>query len=67
MIRSAARNIRLIKQQLADTITMLKALTKDNNAVKALEEYPGNGATTATTPVAEIINVGRFATNDNLA
>jgi hypothetical protein len=45
----------------------LKALTKDNNGVKALEEYPGIGAITATTLVAEIINISRFATNDNFA
>lgn len=67
MIRNAAQKIRLIKQQLADTVTMLKALTKDNNGVKALEEYAGIGAITASTLVAEIINIKRFSTNDNLA
>ena len=45
----------------------LKALTKDNNGVKALEEYAGIGAITASTLVAEIINIKRFSTNDNLA
>jgi transposase len=31
------------------------------------KNYPGIGAITATTLVAEIIHIGRIATNDNLA
>ena len=46
---------------------MIEKLTKDNKAVKILEQHRGIGIMTASTLIAEIVDIRRFAKDDNLA
>ena len=46
---------------------LIKQVTKDNKAVKILEEIKGISIITASKMIAEIINIKRFLKNDNLA
>ncbi len=46
---------------------MIEVLTKDYKAVKTLEQYKGIGIMTASILYAEIVDIRRFAKDDNLA
>ena len=67
MIRNAATQILLMKQQLKDIHKMVVKLTKDNTAVQVLSQHRGIGIMTAAIICAEIINVRRFVKDDSLA
>jgi len=67
MIKNTTEQIILLKQQLAEIKKMIEELTKDNKAVKTLEQYKGIGIMTASTLTAEIVDIRRFVKNDNLA
>jgi transposase len=67
MIRNSAQTIRQIKRQMSEMQKMITQITAQNPAVKALEEYRGISVITATTMVAEIIDIRRFVNDDRLA
>jgi len=67
MIKNTTEQIILLKQQLAEIKKMIEELTKDNKAVKTLEQYKGIGIMTASTLTAEIVDIRRFVKDDNLA
>ena len=67
MIKNTAATIILLKQQLSEIKKMIGKVTKDNIAVKILEQYKGIGILTASTLIAEIIDIRRFVKDDNLA
>jgi len=67
MIKNTAAQIMLLKQQLSEIKNMIEKITKDNKAVQILAQYKGIGILTASTLVAEIVNIRRFVRDDNLA
>lgn len=67
MIKNTTDQIILLKQQLAKIKKMIEKQTKDNKAVKTLEQHKGIGTMTASTLYAEIIDIRRFVKDDNLA
>ena len=67
MINNAAAQILLLRRQQSEIKKMIGTLTKDNRAVQKLSEHNGIGVLTSSTLIAEIIDIRRFAKNDNLA
>ena len=67
MIQNAANQILLLKKQQREIRKTLEVITRDNKAVKALEGYKGISTITASTMVAEIIDIRRFVRDDSLA
>jgi transposase len=67
MIRNSAEQIQRLKREQTDISRMLQHVSRDNEAVQALLEKPGIATITATTLVAEIIDIRRFAREDSLA
>ncbi len=67
MINNAAAQILLLRRQQSEIKKMIGTLTKDNRAVQKLSEHKGIGVLTSSTLIAEIIDIRRFAKNDNLA
>jgi len=67
MIKNAADQILLLRRQQHAIKKMLETLTKDNSAIQKLSERKGIGILTSATLIAEIIDIRRFAKNDNLA
>jgi transposase len=67
MIKNSTEQIILLKRQLTEIKRMIEKLTKDNKAVKILEQHRGIGIMTASTLIAEIVDIRRFAKDDNLA
>ncbi len=67
MIKNATEQIILLKQQLTEIKKMIEVLTKSYKAVKTLEQYKGIGIMTASILYAEIVDIRRFAKDDNLA
>ena len=67
MIQDSARNIQRLKREEDDIRKMLEELTKNSPAVQTLKEKRGIGTVTAATMIAEIIDIRRFAREDNLA
>ena len=67
MIRHSANTIIALKNQMSEIKRMLAVVTKDNAAVNELMKYKGIGIITASTIAAEIIDIRRFITNNNLA
>lgn len=67
MIKNAADQILLLRSQQNEIKKMLETLGKDNSAVRKLSERKGIGILTSSTLVAEIIDIRRFAKDDNLA
>ena len=67
MIKNAADQILMLRHQQSEIKKMLEILTKENRAVKKLSERKGIGILTSSTFIAEIIDIRRFAKNDNLA
>lgn len=67
MIKNSTEQIILLKKQLTEIKGMIEKLTKDNKAVKTLEQHRGIGIMTASTLAAEIIVIRRFVGEDNLA
>lgn len=67
MIKNAADQILLLRRQQHAIKKMLDTLTEDNSAVQKLLERKGIGILTSSTLIAEIIDIRRFAKDDNLA
>jgi hypothetical protein len=67
LIQASAQRISMFKAHLAAITAMLDAITHDNSAVAALRKTRGIATVTASTLVAEIIDIRRFASEDNLA
>ena len=67
MIQNTAEQIILLRRQLTAIKKMLECITKENKIVKTLEQHRGIGTLTAVTLTAEIVDIRRFAKNDNLA
>ncbi|KKL49453.1 hypothetical protein LCGC14_2315370 [marine sediment metagenome] len=67
MIKNTTEQVILLKRQLKEIKKMIEKQTKDNKAVKTLEQHKGIGAMTASTLYAEIIDIRRFVKDDNLA
>lgn len=67
LIKNAAIQIINLTSQKKDLENLIKQVTKDIKAVKILEEIKGISIITASKMIAEIINIKRFAKNDNLA
>jgi hypothetical protein len=67
MIQSSAGQIERFKREQRDITKMLDELTKECPEVQRLKEMRGIGTITATTMIAEIIDIRRFVREDNLA
>ena len=67
MIKNAAAQIMLLRQQQSEIKKMIGMLTKDNEAVQKLTQYKGIGVLTSASLNAEIIDIRRFANDDKLA
>ena len=67
MIKNSADQILLLRRQQHAIKKMLDTLTKENSSVQKLMERQGIGILTSTILIAEIIDIRRFAKNDNLA
>lgn len=67
MIKSSAEQVQSFKRDQTELVHMLDATTQANAAVQLLQTRPGVGIITAATMIAEIIDIRRFATDDNLA
>ena len=67
MVKNAAAQILLLRRQQSEIKKMLEMLTKDNSAVQKLSEHKGIGVLTSSTLIAEIVDIRRFAKDDNLA
>jgi transposase len=67
MIQSSAGQIERFKREQRDITKMLDEITKECPEVQRLKEMRGIGTITATTMIAEIIDIRRFVREDNLA
>jgi hypothetical protein len=67
MIQASAGQIERFKREQSDITKMMNELTKGSSAVQALKEMRGIATITATSMIAEIIDIRRFACEDNLA
>jgi len=67
MIQGSAGQIERFKREQRDITKMLDEITKDFSAVQRLKDMRGIGTITATTMIAEIIDIRRFVREDNLA
>jgi transposase len=67
LIKSKASHILFLKQQLKVIEQELKKKAGNNKAIQILVEEKGIGINTASKIVAEIVDIRRFAKDDNLA
>ena len=67
LIQTSAQRLSMFKAHLAAMTAMLDTITQDNRAVAALRKTRGIATVTASTLVAEIIDIRRFASEDSLA
>jgi len=67
MIEDSVTQILLLKKQLKRIHDMLEQITQDNKAISILRGYNGIATLTASTLIAEIVNIKRFVSNDGLA
>ncbi len=67
MIEDSVTQILLLKKQLKRIHDMLEQITQDNKAISILRGYKGIATLTASTLIAEIVNIRRFVSNDGLA
>jgi len=67
MIEDSVTQILLLKKQLKRIHDMLEQITQDNKAISILRGYNGIATLTASTLIAEIVNIRRFVSNDGLA
>lgn len=67
MIQQSARTILRLKQEENDIRKMLDEITKDSPGVQTLKQKRGIGTVTASTMIAEIIDIRRFSREENLA
>ena len=67
MIKNSTEQIILLKRQLTEIKKMIEKLTKNNKAVKTLEQHRGIGIMIVSILTAEIVDIRRFVKNDNLA
>jgi transposase len=66
-IGDSARRLQGLHGDLANIVKALEALTRDNIAIQTLKQTRGIATVTAATMIAEIIDIRRFAREDNLA
>ena len=67
MIENSVTQILLLKKQLKRILNALEQMTQENKAISILRGYRGIATRTASTLIAEIVNIRRFAGNDSLA
>jgi len=67
LIQSSARLIAQLKRDQGEMVKMMDEMTTDSLPVQMLMENRGIATITASTLVAEIIDIRRFASDDNLA
>ena len=67
LLSSSARQIQRLKEEQRFIVRMLEKVTVGNAAVQALQQMRGIGTVTATTMIAEIVDIRRFAREDSLA
>jgi len=67
LIKTSAQTILQAKRQLGEMKKMIREITAENTAVKALEQHKGISVITSSTLMAEIIDIRRFANDDRLA
>ena len=67
MIENSVTQILLLKKQLKRIHKTLEQITQDNKAISILRGYRGIATLTASTLIAEIVNIRRFVSNDSLA
>jgi len=67
LIQSSARLIAQFKRDQGEMVKMMDEVTKDSLPVQTLKETRGIATITASTLIAEIIDIRRFGSDDNLA
>jgi transposase len=67
LLSSSAHLIQRLKEEQLHIVRMLEELTAGNAAVQALRQMRGIGTVTASTMIAEIVDIRRFAREDSLA
>jgi transposase len=67
LIKNSAQTILQMKRQLNEMKKMIREITAENPAIKALEQKKGISVITSSTLLAEIIDIRRFANDDRLA
>lgn len=67
IIKSSAQTILQAKRQLNEMKKLIREITAENAAIKALEQIQGISVITSSTLMAEIIDIRRFAGDDRLA
>ncbi len=67
LIKNSADQVLSLSRQMRELRHLLDTITQDNEAVQLLRGYKGISTITATTLTAEMIDIRRFATDDNLA
>jgi hypothetical protein len=66
LIQSSARLIAQFKRDQSEMVKMMDEMTKDSLPVQTLEETRGIATVTASTLIAEIIDIRRFPSEGNL-
>ena len=67
LIKNSADQVLSLSRQMKEIRQLLDAITQENEAVQLLRGYKGISTITATTLMAEMIDIRRFSTDDNLA
>lgn len=67
MIKNSVDQVLSLSRQMKEIRQLLDTITQKNEPVQILKEYKGISTITATTVMAEIIDIRRFTTDDNLA
>jgi len=67
MIKVTVDQIQMLKNQLHEIEKMLKQSTKGDRGIEVLEKHCGISTITSSTIIAEIIDIRRFQSDDNLA
>jgi transposase len=67
LIKNTTTQIKLFKKHLNEIKSIINKLTKKNKAIQVLEKHKGIGILTASTIIAEIVDIRRFVKEDQLA
>ncbi len=67
LIKNSADQVLSLSRQMKEIRRLLDTITQKNEPVQILKGYKGISTITATTLMAEIIDIRRFTTDDNLA
>jgi len=67
LIKNSANQVLSHSRQMKEIRQFLDTITQKNEPVQILKEYKGISTITATALMAEIIDIRRFTTDDNLA